>query len=100
MRSKLGLDHPWTFEALEGQARCVADSGQLDHALAAWAAPLLRSGYEEMARIAAAIPLVDRPRLAEALDCLIAVGLAAGSNADVEAWKAERAKPGPQGLKP
>jgi hypothetical protein len=47
-------------------------------------------------------PIEDGPevQVPEALDRLIAVGLAAGSNADVEAWKAERAKLGPQGSKP
>ena len=39
-------------------------------------------------------PLVDRPRLAEALDRLIAAGLAAGTKAEVEAGKVERAKLG------
>ena len=58
------------------------------------AAPLLRTGYEGMARSAAAIALVDRPRLAEALDRLIAVGEAAGTKAELAAWKAERAKLG------
>jgi serine/threonine protein kinase len=66
----------------------------------AGAAPLLRSGYEGMARSAAAIPLVDRPRLAEALDRLIAAGEAAGAKAEVEAWKAERAKLATGGPKP
>jgi tetratricopeptide (TPR) repeat protein len=64
------------------------------------AAPLLRSGYEGMAGAAAAIPRVDRPRLAEALDRLIAAGEAAGTRAAVAAWKAERAKLGAGGLKP
>jgi tetratricopeptide (TPR) repeat protein len=64
------------------------------------AAPLLRSGYEGMARSAAAIPLVDRPRLAEAIDRLSAAGEAAGTNAEVAAWKAERAKLGVGGPKP
>ena len=66
----------------------------------AWAGPVLRSGYEGMARSAAAIPLVDRPRLAEALDRLIAAGEAAGSQAAVAAWKAERARLGAGGPKP
>ena len=35
---------------------------------------------------------VDRPRLAEALDRLIAAGEAAGTKADLDAWKAERVK--------
>jgi hypothetical protein len=64
------------------------------------AAPLLRSGYEAMARSAAAIPLVHRPRLAEALDRLIAAGESAGTKAELESWKAERAKLGAGGSKP
>jgi serine/threonine protein kinase/tetratricopeptide (TPR) repeat protein len=67
---------------------------------AAEAAPMLRSGYEAMARSAAAIPLVDRPRLAEALDRLISAGEAAGTKTDIAAWKAERAKFGAGGPKP
>jgi hypothetical protein len=53
-----------------------------------------------MARAAAAIPLVDRPRLAEALDRLIAAGDAAGTKAELAAWEAERAKLGAAGPKP
>jgi hypothetical protein len=64
------------------------------------AASLLRSGYEGMARSAAAIPAVDRPRLAEALDRLIAAGEAAGTKAELAAWKAERAKLATGGPKP
>jgi hypothetical protein len=64
------------------------------------AAPLLRSGYEAMARSAAAIPLVNRPRLAEALDRLIAAGESAGTKAELAAWKAERTKLGAGGSKP
>ncbi len=64
------------------------------------AAPLLRSGYEGMARSAAAIPLVDRPRLAQALDRLIAAGAGVGTTAEVAAWKAERAKLAPGAPKP
>jgi tetratricopeptide (TPR) repeat protein len=66
------------------------------------AAPLLRSGYEGMSRSAAAIPLVDRPRLVEALDRLIAAGEAAGTKAEIAEWKAERAKlaPASGGRKP
>jgi hypothetical protein len=63
------------------------------------AASLLRSGYEAMARSAAAIPLVDRPRLGEALDRLIAAALAAGMTAELAAWKAERTKLGAGGPK-
>jgi eukaryotic-like serine/threonine-protein kinase len=64
------------------------------------AAPLLRSGYEGMTRSAAAIPLVDRPRLAEALDRLIAAGEAAGTKNEIVGWKAERAKLGAGVSKP
>jgi eukaryotic-like serine/threonine-protein kinase len=64
------------------------------------AAPLLRSGYEGMARSAAAIQVVDRPRLAEALDRLIAAGEAAGTKAELAAWKAERARLATGGPKP
>jgi serine/threonine protein kinase len=64
------------------------------------AAPLLRSGHEGMARSAAAIPLVDRPRLAEALDRLIAAGEEAGTKAELAAWKVERAKLGGREPKP
>ena len=53
-----------------------------------------------MARSAAAIPLVDRPRLAEALDRLIAAGDAAETTAELAAWKAERAKLGAGAAKP
>jgi eukaryotic-like serine/threonine-protein kinase len=64
------------------------------------AAPLLRSGYEGMARSAAAIPLVDRPRLAAALDRLIAAGEAAGTKAELAVWKSERVKLATGGPKP
>jgi hypothetical protein len=67
---------------------------------AADAAPLLRSGYEGMARSTPTIPLVDRHRLAEALDRLIAAGEAAGTTAELAAWKAERAKLSTGGPKP
>jgi hypothetical protein len=53
-----------------------------------------------MARTAPAIPLVDRPRLGEALDRLIAAGEAAGTKAELAAWKAERAKLEAGGPKP
>jgi hypothetical protein len=59
---------------------------------AAEAGPLLRSGYEGMARSAAAISPVNRPRMGEALDRLIAAGEAAGTKAELAAWQAERAK--------
>jgi hypothetical protein len=53
-----------------------------------------------MARAATAIPRVDRPRLGEALDRLIAAGEVAGTQAELAAWKAERAKLGAGGPKP
>lgn len=43
---------------------------------------------------AAAILAVDRPRLVEALDRLIAAGEATGTAAERSVWKAERAKLG------
>jgi hypothetical protein len=116
-RSRLGAGDWPGSEVLFREALAIRDAEMPEHWLTAEtcsllgvalpglkkpapAAPLLRSSYDGMVRVAAAIPLVDRPRLAEALDRLNAVGLAAGSNADVEAWKAERAKLGPQGSKP
>jgi hypothetical protein len=56
------------------EARSLLGGAFMGEKKTAEAAPLLRSGYEGMARSAAAIPLVDRPRLAEALDRLIALG--------------------------
>jgi tetratricopeptide (TPR) repeat protein len=82
------------------EVRSLLGGALLGQKKAAEAAPLLRSGYERMARSAAAIPLVDRPRLTEALDRLIAAGEAAGSKAELAAWKAERAKLGAGGPKP
>ncbi len=82
------------------EARSLLGGALLAQKRNAEAAPLLRSGYEGMSRAAAAIPLVHRPRLAEALDRLIAAGLAAGTTAEVEAWKAERAALGVGGPKP
>jgi tetratricopeptide (TPR) repeat protein len=67
---------------------------------AAEAAPLLRSGYEGMARSAAAISPVNRPRMGESLDRLIAAGEAAGTKAEHAAWQAERAKLATGGPKP
>ncbi len=58
------------------------------------AEPLLRSGYEGLARLAAKSPTRERPLLAEALDRLIAWGEAAGKADEVKAWKAERARLG------
>ena len=85
---------------LTAEARSLLGGALLGQKKTAEAAPLLRSGYEGMARSAAAIPLVDRPRLAEALDRLIAAGEAAGTKAELAAWKAERAKLGTGGPKP
>ena len=56
------------------------------------AGPLLRSGYEGLAKHRAAIPSFFRPRVAEALDRLIDCSEAAGKPDEVKAWKAERAK--------
>jgi eukaryotic-like serine/threonine-protein kinase len=74
------------------EARSLLGGALLGQKKTAEAGPLLRSGYEGMAKQAAAIPLVDRPRLAEALDRLIAAGEAAGSKTEVETWKVARAK--------
>jgi serine/threonine protein kinase/tetratricopeptide (TPR) repeat protein len=82
------------------EVRSLLGGALLGQNRAAEAAPLLRSGYEGMARSSAAIPLVDRPWLAEALDRLIAAGEAAGTMVEVGAWQAERAKLGPGGAKP
>jgi serine/threonine protein kinase len=62
--------------------------------------PQVRAGYEGMARSGSAIPLVDRPRLAEAIDRLIAAGEAAGTKDEVAAWNAKRAKLSAGGPKP
>ena len=116
-RSRLGAGHGPEAEALLREAlairevempqhwrtadvRSLLGGALLGQKKTAEAAPLLRSGYEGMARSAAAIPLVDRPRLAEALDRLIAAGEAAGTKAEVAAWKAERAKLAAGGAKP
>jgi hypothetical protein len=82
------------------EARSLLGSALMGEKRTAEATPLLRSGYEGMARSAAAIPLVDRPRLPEALDRLVAAGLAAGTTAELAAWKAERAKLGAETPKP
>ena len=82
------------------EARSLLGGALLGQQKTAVAAPLLRSGYDAMAGAAAAIPLVDRPRLGEALDRLIAAGEAAGTNAEIAAWRAERAKLGAGGPKP
>ncbi len=56
------------------------------------AEPLLRSGYEGMAKRADKIPAPGKIRLAEALDRLIEFGEATGKAEEVKAWKLERAK--------
>ncbi len=116
-RSRLGAGHGPEAEALLREALAIREVEMPQHWRTAdvrsllggvllgqtrttEAAPLLRSGYEGMARSAAAIPLVDRPRLAEALDRLIAAGEAAGTKAEVAAWKAERARLATGGAKP
>ena len=85
---------------LTAEARSLLGGALLGQKKAAEAAPLLRSGYEGMARADAAIPLVDRPRPREALDRLIAAGEAAGTKAELAGWRAERAKLGAGGPKP
>jgi serine/threonine protein kinase len=82
------------------ELRSLLGGALLGRKQAAEAAPLLRSGYEGMAKSAPAIPLVDRPRLEEALDRLIAAGEAAGTKVELAAWKAERAKIGTGGSTP
>ncbi len=82
------------------EARSLLGGAMMGEKKTAEAAPLIRSGYEGMARSAAAIPLVDRPRLAEALDRLIAAGEAAGTKTELAAWKAERVKLATGGRKP
>jgi tetratricopeptide (TPR) repeat protein len=74
------------------EAKSLLGGAPLGLSKPAKAEPLLRSGYEGMARSAPAIPLVDRPRLAEALDRLIAFGETAGTKDELARWKAERAK--------
>src|SRR5262249_57454587 len=85
---------------MTAELRSLLGGALLGQKRAAAAAPLVRSGYEGMARSAAAIPLVDLPRLAEALDRLIAAGEPAGTKAEFAAWKAERTKLGAGSPKP
>jgi tetratricopeptide (TPR) repeat protein len=92
------VEEPAHWETAE--ARSLLGGALMGDKTATEAAPLLRSGYQGMARSAAAIPLVDRPRLAEALERLIAAGDAAGTKAEIAAWKAERARLGAGGPKP
>jgi eukaryotic-like serine/threonine-protein kinase len=82
------------------EARSLLGGALLGQKRTAEAAPLLRSGYEAMASHPAAIPRVDRPRLAEALDRLIGAGEAAGTKAELAVWKAEWAKLGAGEPKP
>ena len=77
------------------ETRSLLGGALLGRKRTAEAAPLLRSGYEALARSVAAIPLIERPRLAEALDRLIAAGEAAGTQAEVAGWKAEQASSAP-----
>ncbi len=84
------VDKPQHWQTAE--VRSLLGGALLAQKKPAEAAPLLRAGYEGMARSAPAIPVVDRPRLAEALDRLIALGEATGKSDEVKAWKAERAK--------
>ena len=64
------------------------------------AEPLLRSGYEGMKARAGTILPIGKPRLAEALDRLIAFGEATGKADEAAAWKAERAKLAAEAPKP
>src|SRR5262249_8784889 len=82
------------------EVRSLLGGALLGRKRVAEAAPLLRSGYEGMARAAAATPLVARPRLAEALARRSAAGGAAGTEADLAAGRADRAKLGAGGPKP
>jgi eukaryotic-like serine/threonine-protein kinase len=81
-------------------ARSLLGAALLGQGKAAEAGPLLRSGYEGLERRRDAIPAYFRPRVAEALDRLIAWGEAAGTKAELAAWKAERAKLATGGPKP
>ena len=74
------------------ESRSLLGGALLGQGKATEAGPPLRSGYEGMARRIDAIPAVARPRLAEALDRLIAFGEASGLGDEVDAWKAERAR--------
>ena len=56
------------------------------------AEPLLRAGYEGMKLRAEKIPAHAKPRLAEALDRLIALAEATNKPDDARMWKDERAK--------
>jgi hypothetical protein len=73
-------------------ASSILGAALLGQGKTAEAGPLLRSGYEGLARRSDAIPADFRPRVAEALDRLIAWGEVAGKDDEVKAWKAERAK--------
>ncbi len=56
------------------------------------AEPLLRAGYEGLARRTDKIPARSRYRVGDALDRLIALAEATNRAADAKAWKDERAK--------
>jgi tetratricopeptide (TPR) repeat protein len=72
--------------------RSMLGGALLGQGKTAEAEPLLRSGYEGMAKRADKIPSRARPRLVAALDRLIALGEATGKIDEVKAWKAERTK--------
>jgi serine/threonine protein kinase/lipopolysaccharide biosynthesis regulator YciM len=74
------------------EARSLLGGAILSQKKVAEAVPLLRSGYVGMAGSAPAIRLVDRPRLADALDRLITAGDAAGTPVEVATWKTAREK--------
>ncbi len=81
-------------------ARSIIGAALLGQGKTAEAGPLLRSGYEGLAKHRDAIPPVFQPWVAEALDRLIAWAEAAGKADEVKAWKAERAKLATGGPKP
>jgi tetratricopeptide (TPR) repeat protein len=56
------------------------------------AEPLLRAGYEGMKQRATRIPTQSKPRLAEALDRLIALAEATNKPDEAKTWKEERTK--------
>jgi eukaryotic-like serine/threonine-protein kinase len=81
-------------------ARSVLGAALLGQGKTAEAGPLLRSGYEGLAKRGDAIPAYFRPLVAESLDRLIAAGEAAGTKAELAAWMAERVKLATGGPKP
>jgi tetratricopeptide (TPR) repeat protein len=58
------------------------------------AEPMLRQGGEGMKALEKVIPPIDRPRLAEAVDRLIALYTATNRPDEVRKWRAERARYG------